>query len=257
MDDATDIHELLDDLSENIDDLETAIKPLLSQPISTLSSKLSPLEKAKLYTWLTYTIETILFSHIRLNGTEDPKSHPVFTELRRVQQYMQKVQQAENPVGKRENLSLNKEAAGRFIKAGLAGNDRYDQEVAERKAREAEGARRKLEELNRKRKADNAEGEDSSSENAEDVDRMEIGQLEGRKKNKNLKLGTNEEGEAPSSERKKKKKKRDREQGKGEGPTIAENSGVEQKSERKKKSKKSKRNKESDGVVGIRTYQTA
>jgi exosome complex protein LRP1 len=125
--DATDLSDLLEELGDNIDDLETALEPLLSQPIAALSSKLSPLEKAKLYTWLTYAIEAILFSHIRLNGTEDPKSHPIFTELRRVQQYMQKVQEAENPVGKRENLSLNKAAAGRFIKAGLSGNDKYDQ----------------------------------------------------------------------------------------------------------------------------------
>ena len=147
MDDTANVVDLLEELGDNIDDLETALEPLLKTPISTLSKNLAPLEKAKLLTWLTYAIETILFSHIRLNGTEDPKSHPVMTELKRIQQYMQKVHQAENPVGKRENLSLNKEAAGRFIKAGLAGNDKYDQEVAERKAREAEGARRKLQQL--------------------------------------------------------------------------------------------------------------
>jgi uncharacterized repeat protein (TIGR03833 family) len=148
MDDTANVVDLLEELGDNIDDLETALEPLLKTPISTLSKNLAPLEKAKLLTWLTYAIETILFSHIRLNGTEDPKSHPVMTELKRIQQYMQKVQQAENPAaGKRENLSLNKEAAGRFIKAGLAGNDKYDQQVAERKAREAEGARRKLQQL--------------------------------------------------------------------------------------------------------------
>jgi len=148
MDDTANVADLLEELGDNIDDLETALEPLLKTPISALSKNLAPLEKAKLLTWLTYAIETILFSHIRLNGTEDPKSHPVMTELKRIQQYMQKVQQAEKPdVGKRTNLSLNKDAAGRFIKAGLSGNDKYDKEVAERKAREAEGARRKFEQL--------------------------------------------------------------------------------------------------------------
>jgi uncharacterized repeat protein (TIGR03833 family) len=148
MDDTAHVAELLEELGDNIDDLETALEPLLRTPISTLSKNLAPLERAKLLTWLTYAIETILFSHIRLNGTEDPKSHPVMTELKRIQQYMQKVQQAENPAaGKRGNLSLNKEAAGRFIKAGLSGNEKYDKEVAERKVKEAEGARKKLQQL--------------------------------------------------------------------------------------------------------------
>lgn len=147
MDDSANVVELLEELSDNIDDLEAALEPLLKTPISTLSKDLAPIEKAKLLTWLTYTIETILVSHIRLSGTKDFKNHPVMTELKRVKQYMQKVDLAENPVDRRTNMSLNKEAAGRFIKHGLAGNDRYDMEVAERKAREAEGARRKLQQL--------------------------------------------------------------------------------------------------------------
>lgn len=61
---------------------------------------------------------------------------------------MQKVALVENPdVGKRTNLTLNKEAAGRFIKAGLSGNDKYDKELAERKARERENAHQKLQQL--------------------------------------------------------------------------------------------------------------
>jgi exosome complex protein LRP1 len=45
---------------------------------------------------------------------------------------------------------LDKGAAGRIIKHGLAGNDRYDEERAARQAREKAGAQAKLEELNRK-----------------------------------------------------------------------------------------------------------
>lgn len=149
MDDDNNVADLLEELGDNIDDLETVLKPLLNaKSLQSLNKTLAPLERAKILTWLTYAIETILFSHIRLSGAKDPKSHPIMTELKRIQQYMQKVALVENPdVGKRTNLTLNKEAAGRFIKAGLSGNDKYDKEVAERKARERENAHRKLQQL--------------------------------------------------------------------------------------------------------------
>ncbi|TID17030.1 ATP synthase subunit alpha [Venturia nashicola] len=149
MEDDNNVADLLEELGDNIDDLETVLEPLLTaKSLSSLNKNLAPLERAKLLIWLTYAVETILFSQIRLGGAEDPKSHPIMTELKRIQQYMQKVALVENPdVGKRTNLTLNKEAAGRFIKAGLSGNDKYDKELAERKAREKENAHRKLQQL--------------------------------------------------------------------------------------------------------------
>ncbi|KAE9984342.1 hypothetical protein BLS_002656 [Venturia inaequalis] len=149
MDEDNNVAHLLEELGDNIDDLETALEPLLNaKSLSSLNKNLAPLERAKLLTWLTYAIETILFSQIRLSGAKDPKSHPIMTELKRIQQYMQKVALVENPdVGKRTNMTLNKEAACRFIKAGLSGNDKYDKELAERKAREKESALRKLQQL--------------------------------------------------------------------------------------------------------------
>lgn len=36
-----------------------------------------------------------------------------------MKQYFEKIKLAENPVGKRENLSVDKDAAARIIKAGL------------------------------------------------------------------------------------------------------------------------------------------
>ncbi|QDS68142.1 hypothetical protein FKW77_010308 [Venturia effusa] len=149
MDEDSNIVDLLEELGDNIDDLETVLEPLLSaNSFSSLNKNLAPLERAKLLTWLTYAIETILFSQIRLSGAGDPKSHPIMIELKRIQQYMQKVALVENPdSGKRTNLTLDKESAGRFIKAGLSGNDKYDKEMAERKAREKENAHRKLQQL--------------------------------------------------------------------------------------------------------------
>lgn len=56
---------------------------------------------------------------MRLQGA-DALNHPVFTtELKRVKQYFSKIEAAENPSQGRTNMSVNKEAATRIIKAGL------------------------------------------------------------------------------------------------------------------------------------------
>jgi exosome complex protein LRP1 len=145
--------DLIDELSTNIDTLTSAIEPLLKTPIQATALSLPLIDKAKLYTLSTYAIESILFSFLRLNSSSangaDAKAHPVFTELKRVQQHMQKIEAAESPDhGKRDNMSLNKEAAGRFIRAGLTGNEKYDEERAKRQEEQKLGAKRKLDELN-------------------------------------------------------------------------------------------------------------
>jgi exosome complex protein LRP1 len=98
-----------------------------------------------------------------LNGVQ-AKEHAVFKELTRVRQYFAKIKEAESGgVKPRENLNLNKQAAGRFIKHALvrtraalfidvltfyqAGNDKYDAERAERELKEKLLAKRKLQSL--------------------------------------------------------------------------------------------------------------
>ncbi|KAK5679338.1 hypothetical protein LTS10_008153 [Elasticomyces elasticus] len=138
----SDVLSLVEDMSGNIDDLEEALAPILKTALSASTSKLPLLDKAKLYVLATYAIESILFSALRLNGV-DAKAHPVFQELNRVKEYFAKIKTAENAGTKRSTV-VNKEAAGRFIKQGLAGNDKYDRERSERLAREKAGAKRKL-----------------------------------------------------------------------------------------------------------------
>jgi len=132
-------------LSSYIDDLEDSLAPLLDAALSASTSKLPLLDKAKLYVLATYAIESLLFSYLRLDGA-NAKSHPVFTELTRVKQYFDKIKVAES-AGVRPAVTLDKGAAGRFIKHGLAGNEKYDRERAEIVAKEKLGAKRKLEEL--------------------------------------------------------------------------------------------------------------
>lgn len=59
--DVPDIGPLLDNLEGNIDDLESALQPLVESALSETTSKLPVLDKAKLYILVTYTIESILF----------------------------------------------------------------------------------------------------------------------------------------------------------------------------------------------------
>lgn len=174
--DAPNLQPLVDNLSSNIDDVEESLAPLLNTALAASTSKLPLLDKAKLYTLVTYAIESILFSYLRLNGV-DAKSHPVFNELTRVKQYFEKIKVAETSHVKR-NTTLDKAAAGRFIKHGLAGNDEYDRKRAEQQEREKAGAKRKFEDMtervgshsrfeamSRKMEADDA-GESEASETA-------------------------------------------------------------------------------------------
>ncbi|KAF2214278.1 hypothetical protein CERZMDRAFT_10320, partial [Cercospora zeae-maydis SCOH1-5] len=108
------IHPQIEDLITNIDDLESALKPIIKTALSATTSKLPLLDKAKLYVLATYAIESILFSYIRLNGVH-AKSHPVFQELTRVKEYFNKIKTAET-AGVGSKNKLDKDAAGRFIK---------------------------------------------------------------------------------------------------------------------------------------------
>ncbi|KAG9523335.1 DUF1295-domain-containing protein, partial [Aureobasidium melanogenum] len=141
----TDLRPLVDNLASNIDNVEESLAPLINTALSASTSKLPLLDKAKLYTLVTYAIESLLFSYLRLNGL-DAKTHPVFAELNRVKQYFEKIKLAETSHVKR-NATLDKAAAGRFIKHGLAGNDEYDRKRAEQQEKEKNGAKRKFEDM--------------------------------------------------------------------------------------------------------------
>lgn len=52
---------LVDQFDDNLDDLEDALKPLLSSAMSETASKLPLLDRAKLYVLATYSIESVLF----------------------------------------------------------------------------------------------------------------------------------------------------------------------------------------------------
>ncbi|GFF27137.1 nuclear nucleic acid-binding protein C1D [Aspergillus udagawae] len=131
---AADLLPLLEQLDDNVDDLEEVLKPILESPVSETSKKLPVLDKAKFHVLVTYALESLIFSYLRLHGV-NAKEHPVFRELTRVKQYFGKIQALEAEPEQR-TMTLDKEAAGRFIKHGLAGNDKLDMQRKEQEAKE-------------------------------------------------------------------------------------------------------------------------
>ncbi|KAK7188627.1 Sas10/Utp3/C1D family protein [Paraphaeosphaeria sporulosa] len=139
MDPETNLPDLTDDFETTIDDLEAALAPVLASPLPTLTSTLPTLDKAKLHILTAYTLESLLFSALQASGA-DAKAHRIFPELARLKTYFGKVTAAE-AAGEGKGVQgpstkLDKDAAARFIRHGLSGNERYDKERAERLAKE-------------------------------------------------------------------------------------------------------------------------
>jgi exosome complex protein LRP1 len=124
------------------------------------------------------------------------KDHAVMRELTRVRQYVAKIKEAEPAAP--PALSLDKAAAGRFIAAALAGNDKYDEERAATIARERAGAEAKLKALDEKRKR--GEGSEESEKVTKKSKKEETGEEEVKKKKKKTKR-SKEEKEARREER--------------------------------------------------------
>ncbi|KAK3310760.1 Sas10/Utp3/C1D family-domain-containing protein [Chaetomium strumarium] len=157
--DVTDVTPQLDRLEEELNKAEEVLNPLLGD-IGDISSKLPLLDKAKLYVLATYTIESLLFSALRLNGV-DTRNHAVFTELTRVKQYTEKIQKLENPPAPRENM-VNTEAAARLLKSDLGDNKDIKAKLTELIAKEREKAGAKSTE--KKRPAEESAVENSSTD---------------------------------------------------------------------------------------------
>ncbi|KAK6832163.1 hypothetical protein RU639_003035 [Aspergillus parasiticus] len=162
--DATDLLPLLEQLDDHVDDLEEALGPVLNSAITDTSKKLPVLDKAKFHVLITYALESLIFSYLRLHGV-NAKEHPVFRELTRVKQYFEKIKALEAEPEQR-TLTLDKQAASRFIKHGLAGNDKFDMERKEQQAKEKARAQLKASLLAKKAVA--AAPESSSKKSADD-----------------------------------------------------------------------------------------
>ncbi|MCJ1439469.1 hypothetical protein MMC27_008863, partial [Xylographa pallens] len=130
--DTEDLISFTDQLNDDIDDLEDALRLLITGTLSDAAQRLPLLDRAKLYALTTYAIESIIFcqwpfistaarpslifeAFVRLNGI-NAKKHPIFPELTRVKHYFEKIKVVEFGEPKRENISLDKPAVRRFLK---------------------------------------------------------------------------------------------------------------------------------------------
>ncbi|EKJ71612.1 hypothetical protein NXS19_005684 [Fusarium pseudograminearum] len=152
MTDVKDITPDLDRLDDQLDDLEEILQPLLGN-LEGLASELPLLDKAKLFSLTAYAIESLLFSSLKLEGS-DTQTQAVYAELKRIQQYFGKIKNIETPeVEESRSLTVNQEAAARILKADLADNKTISNKLAEKIAEERAKALLKSVE-NRKRPAE-------------------------------------------------------------------------------------------------------
>lgn len=129
-----DVSTLLKELQSNVDELRDLLKPLLGG-VGEVSAKLPLLDQAKLNVLTCYAIESLLFSEstalyahqnpadrdidaMRLNGVE-VQNHSIYTELKRVRQYFDKIKAIENPPAPREG-TVNMVPAMRILRNDLA-----------------------------------------------------------------------------------------------------------------------------------------
>ncbi|KAF1958628.1 hypothetical protein CC80DRAFT_468214, partial [Byssothecium circinans] len=149
MDPQIDLPDLTEDLEANIDDLETALQPLLSTPLHTTTSTLPLLDKAKAQVLTAYAIESLLFSALQASGIP-AKDHAIFAELARLKTYFAKIKTI-GATYEQPKTRLDVGAAARFIKAGLAGNDKLDEERLRQQMKERAKAAVKLAQLEKER----------------------------------------------------------------------------------------------------------
>ncbi|KAH7185360.1 uncharacterized protein B0J16DRAFT_372171 [Fusarium flagelliforme] len=152
MTDVKDITPDLDRLDDQLDDLEENLQPLLDN-LEGMASELPLLDKAKLFSLTAYAIESLLFSSLKLEGS-DTQTADVLTELKRIQQYFGKIKNIEAPEAEASrSLTVNQEAAARILKADLGDNKAISNKLAEKIAEERAKALLKSVE-NRKRPAE-------------------------------------------------------------------------------------------------------
>jgi exosome complex protein LRP1 len=234
MDPQTDLPDLVEDLEVNIDELTTTLAPLLSTPLSTTATSLPLLDKAKLYVLAAYAIESLLFSTLQASGV-DAKSHALFAELARLRTYFAKIKDIEEraPGGAWEGRArVDKDAAARFIKHGLSGNERYDRERAERTAREKARAAEKARALVNRKFEEESEGDVAAATNttpkkrgADEHDNEDVDADASETTPAAKKLRTAPDGEAEGAALPKRTKGRSSGGNKGAGETPATDAG--------------------------------
>ncbi|KAF9531874.1 Sas10/Utp3/C1D family-domain-containing protein [Crepidotus variabilis] len=104
-------------LSSALSELEAQLEPLFDKLLPETLADLEPIQQAKLQTVIPYVVYDLIFMYLKTQGI-DPKTHPVISELDRIKQYFEKIQNIENPP--KRTTEVDKAAASRFIQHAIS-----------------------------------------------------------------------------------------------------------------------------------------
>ncbi|RIA96397.1 hypothetical protein C1645_755045 [Glomus cerebriforme] len=124
----TKIRNTLSELEGGFDDIDSLLEPLLSQPLSELASSLGPIDRARLYLLYGYTLNSLISLFLELKG-QDSKIRILEEQYRRIQDCSEKITNTVNPP--QPSLSLNRDAASRFVKHALSNAKDRDRDTRE------------------------------------------------------------------------------------------------------------------------------
>ncbi|CAI2185491.1 18995_t:CDS:2 [Funneliformis geosporum] len=123
----TKIRNTLSELECGFDDIDRLLEPMLSQPLSELASGLGPIDRARLYLLYGFTLNSLISLFLELKG-QDSKIKILEEQYKRIQDCSEKITNTVNPP--QPSLSLNRNAASRFIKHALSNPDSDTREKA-------------------------------------------------------------------------------------------------------------------------------
>ena len=119
----TTMEKALQELLGAMGSTEAALLPFFEaggqDAIAEIRERHGPKAAAEVQLALAYAVNALFFTYLKTQGI-DPQTHPVKEELARVQGYMKKLKTAaKDTEAKADMLRVNKDAASRFIAAGL------------------------------------------------------------------------------------------------------------------------------------------
>ncbi|KAJ2852751.1 hypothetical protein IWW36_000108 [Coemansia brasiliensis] len=113
----------VDQLAAAVNQIQTTLQPILSQPLSEILPKLTPIQRCELEALVVYSIDTLFWIYLKVNGVP-PKEHPIMKELQRVQRYIEKINKAKdsNKAKSQDSrtMKVDADAADRFIQNAAA-----------------------------------------------------------------------------------------------------------------------------------------
>ncbi|KAK9365489.1 hypothetical protein V1509DRAFT_633081 [Lipomyces kononenkoae] len=114
---------LIESLEKEMGELESSLGPITDSGLAQYTIDMAPIDKAKAYLLSLYALNSTIYSTLKI-GEISTTDHDIMNDIRRVQAYMAKIKNAEELLAGRK-LQLDRQAAGRFIKHALSGNESH------------------------------------------------------------------------------------------------------------------------------------